>query len=76
MNRQAHSGLPNHRSPYEVMFGRKPRWTDRVPTHIRHMTEILTEQEETEGDDNITEDDMEDTPDSIEEDRDTTGGVL
>jgi transposase InsO family protein len=47
MNLQSHSSLPNKMSPYEVMFGRKPRWIDSIPLHIRRMTEILEEEIET-----------------------------
>lgn len=43
MNRQVHASLPNGVSPYEIMFGRKSRWEDRVPTHIRHVTEVPEE---------------------------------
>lgn len=46
MNCQLHEGLPNRMSPYEVIYGRKPGWTDRVSTHIPHLTEILTEDDE------------------------------
>jgi hypothetical protein len=30
MNRQSHSSL-GEKMPYEVFFGRKPRWEDRIP---------------------------------------------
>jgi transposase InsO family protein len=40
MNKQPHSALPNNMCPYEVMFGRKPRWEHRVPAHVRHMSQV------------------------------------
>lgn len=43
-------------SPYEVMFQRKPRWVDRVPAHIRHMTEVEDEGNENDAD-NVQDDD-------------------
>ncbi len=40
MNKQQHSALPNRMCPYEVMFGRKPRWEHYVPLHLRQFSHI------------------------------------
>ncbi len=63
MNKQPHSALPNSMCPYEVLFGREPRWEHRVPTHLRHkasIDQLSISDSDSDSDEHGTDDDDDD----------------